>query len=103
MPHFFLFRLAIGLNATEVARQFVPQLFHIVKLSRCLRLVDLILEKHLSPGPLGPGSRLDIRQLHFLRLGQPGRGCFFLQTLHREFVGAFHKLRIVRCVSRIEN
>ena len=96
MPHFFLFRLAIGLNAAEVARQFVPQLFHFVKLSPGFRLADLILEKDLSLGHLGLGSRIDFRDLLFLRLGQFRRGCFFLQTLHREFVGAFHKLRIVR-------
>ena len=86
----FLLCLAILVEAADVTGEFLFEFEHLVELSGGLRFGDLVFQEKLPLSDLRFVSGVDFGDFRFLLFVQFSSGCLLLQSLHGEFVCAFH-------------
>ena len=97
----FLLVLAVFLEPPHISRQLFLQRFYFIEFSGSSSLFDLVGQEDFPLGDFGVERRIDLCQLGLLLRCEHHTGRAFLQPLHREFVGRFHREN--RCSLRWRN
>ena len=91
LAHSFLLGLAVRVEARLFARELLLDLLNLLEFLRGEGLVELFFQEDFALGQLALVNAVDFREAGFLLGREWGGGGFrFGETLHREFISAFH-------------